>query len=135
MSKAVITRLFVAAFVAAAAGIVVGIVELISAIAQGVVTFGGSQVVHVDGTAFAAALPWLAIASLAILGGGLAAVASWVGALLNTAQLEDKTWFVVLLLLGLFSLGWVAMLAYVIAGPDGTRPGELDRGIAVAPGA
>ena len=30
-------------------------------------------------------------------------------------------WFVLLLVLGLFSFGLVAMIAYVIAGPDGTR--------------
>ena len=45
---------------------------------------------------------------------------SWIGALLNTAQLESKTWFLVLLLLGIFSFGLVAMIAYVVAGPDGT---------------
>jgi hypothetical protein len=39
--------------------------------------------------------------------------------LLNTSQLESKTWFLVLLLLGIFSFGVIAMLAYVIAGPDG----------------
>jgi len=47
---------------------------------------------------------------------------SWIGALLNTIQLEDKTWFVLLLVLGLFSFGFVAMIAYVIAGPDGADP-------------
>jgi hypothetical protein len=49
-----------------------------------------------------------------------AIIASWVGALLNTSRLDDKTWFVVLLVLGLVSAGWVAMIAYVLAGPDGT---------------
>ena len=44
---------------------------------------------------------------------------------INTAELEDKTWFVVLLVLGLFSFGFVAMLAYVIAGPDGVRRSRL----------
>jgi hypothetical protein len=29
-------------------------------------------------------------------------------------------WFVVLLVLGLVIAGWVAMIAYVLAGPDGT---------------
>jgi hypothetical protein len=41
--------------------------------------------------------------------------------LLNTAELTDKTWFIILLVLGLFSFGLVAMIAYVIAGPDGHR--------------
>ena len=47
---------------------------------------------------------------------------SWIGALLNTSQLESKTWFAVLLLTGIFNFGFIAMLAYVIAGPDGSAP-------------
>ena len=50
----------------------------------------------------------------------MAAIAAWVGALLNTSSLEDKTWFATLLVLGLVSLGWVAVIAYVLTGPDGT---------------
>jgi hypothetical protein len=48
---------------------------------------------------------------------------SWIGALLNTWQLESKTWFAVLLLLGIFNLGFFAMFAYLIAGPDGRATG------------
>jgi len=44
---------------------------------------------------------------------------SWIGALLDTWQLESKAWFIGLLLLGIFNLGFFAMVAYVIAGPDG----------------
>ena len=44
---------------------------------------------------------------------------SWIGALLNTWQLESKTWFAVLLLLGIFNFGFFAMVAYLVAGPDG----------------
>ena len=61
------------------------------------------------------------VAALAIIAGVIGGLVSWIGALLNTAQLEDKTWFFMLLVLGLFSFGLVAMIAYVIAGPDGTR--------------
>jgi hypothetical protein len=52
--------------------------------------------------------------------GSIAGLVAWIGALINTAQLDDKAWFVVLLVLGLLSFGFVAMIAYVIAGPDGT---------------
>ncbi len=45
------------------------------------------------------------------------------GALLNTSQLERKTWFLVLLILGIFNFGILGMIAYVIAGPDGTAGG------------
>jgi hypothetical protein len=41
---------------------------------------------------------------------------------LNTSKLDDKTWFIVLLVLGLASFGFIAMLVYLFIGPDGTRP-------------
>jgi len=47
---------------------------------------------------------------------------AWIGALINTVAIDDKTWFVLLLVLGLLSFGLIAMIAYVIAGPDSTRP-------------
>ena len=43
-----------------------------------------------------------------------------IGALLNTWQLDEKMWFSSLLAGGLLGLGVVAMIAYVVAGPDGT---------------
>ena len=61
------------------------------------------------------------IAALAVIGGLIGGLVSWIGALLNTSRSEDKTWFSVLLVLGLVSFGLVAMIAYVIAGPDGTE--------------
>ncbi|HEX8033039.1 MAG TPA: hypothetical protein VF510_04295 [Ktedonobacterales bacterium] len=66
-----------------------------------------------------------AIAGCAIaLGGGVAQLVAWVGAVINTYSLRDKTWFYVLLIGGLIGLafglvGFAVMLAYVIAGPDG----------------
>ena len=121
MSKSTITRLFVGAVLAVAVGLIVALAAVVAALAGGVVTIGGPSVVTVNGEAFAGTLPWLLIASLAIGGGAVAAIVSWIGALLNTVQLEDKTWFVTLLVLGLVSLGWVAMAAYVFAGPDAAK--------------
>ena len=59
------------------------------------------------------------VAGLAIAGGAIGGLIAWIGALLNTARIADKVWFVLLLVLGLFSFGFFAMVAYVIAGPDG----------------
>ena len=42
---------------------------------------------------------------------------TWVGAVVNTAGLKDKTWFTILLVKGLLSLGFIAMIIYLIAGP------------------
>jgi hypothetical protein len=122
MSKSTVTRLFFGAVVALAGGLVVAVATVVAAIARGVVALGGPNVITVDGDVFAESLPWLLLAALLFASGTLAAVGSWIGALLNTWQLEDKTWFVALLVLGLLSFGWVAMAAYVFAGPDTTSP-------------
>jgi hypothetical protein len=53
------------------------------------------------------------------MSGLIAGLVAWIGALLNTWQLESRTWFAVLLLTGIFNFGFLAMVAYVIAGPDG----------------
>jgi hypothetical protein len=134
MSKATVTRLFFGAIAALAGGLVVALATVVAAIAGGVVTIGGSDVVSFDGQVFAESLPWLLIAALVFAGGTVAVLASWIGALLNTWQLDDKTWFVALLVLGLFSFGWVAMVAYVIAGPDATSPSVARPGVATTPG-
>ena len=39
--------------------------------------------------------------------------------MLNTWHLESKAWFVGLVLTGIFNFGFIAMVIYVIAGPDG----------------
>ncbi len=132
MSKTKVTALFVAASVAVVAGSVLWLVSVLLAIAGGAITIGGPQVVTVNGTAFAGMLLWLAVASLVIGAGALGALASWIGALLNTAQLEDRTWFLALLVLGAFSFGWIATIAYVVAGPDSTTRRDHSPAIAAA---
>jgi hypothetical protein len=122
LSKANVTRLFVGAVVAFGLGLVLGVAALGAALASDAIDVGGSDVVDVNGGSGAwTALGLVALGSLAVLGGTVAAVVSWMGALLNTWQLEDKIWFASLLALGLLGFGVVAMIAYVVAGPDGTR--------------
>jgi hypothetical protein len=121
MSKSMVIRLFVGAVLAMVVGLLIAFAALVAAFAGGAVTIGGPTVVTVNGPAFAGTVVWLVVGGLAIAGASLAAIASWIGALLNTVQLEDKTWFLAVLILGLISLGWVAMVAYVFAGPDATR--------------
>jgi hypothetical protein len=124
MSKKNVTRLFVGATVAVGAGLVLGFAALWAALAGDAINFGGSHVIDVNGGSGAwTALGLVIVGSLAILGGTVAAVVSWIGALLNTWQLEDPTWFASLLALGLLGFGVVAMIAYVVAGPDGTKQG------------
>jgi hypothetical protein len=122
MSKKNVTRLFVGALVVVGAGVVLGFAALWAALASDAIDVGGSDVIDVNGGSGAwTALGLVIVGSLAILGGSIAAVVSWIGAVLNTWQLEDKMWFASLLALGLLGFGVVAMIAYVVAGPDGTK--------------
>jgi hypothetical protein len=116
MSKPTITRLFVGGMVAVAAGLVLVLAAVWAAFASDLIV----------------TVTLVVVGSLVMIAGAVAAVVSWIGALVNTAQLEDKTWFVSLLVLGLFSAGSLAMVAYVLAGPDGTSPGVPRAGIAPA---
>ena len=45
-----------------------------------------------------------------------------VGAVINTAGLKDKTWFIILLVTGLLSFGFIAMIIYLVAGPEDPPP-------------
>ncbi len=120
MSKRAITRLFEIAVAFVVAGCVSGTAVAIWAIANGAIALGGSSFVTFNPATIAGAITGLVVASLLGAIGTIAAIASWVGALGNTARLENKTWFTTLLVSGLVSFGWVAMIAYVIRGPDGT---------------
>lgn len=122
VSKTAVTRLFIGAIVAIVAGVVLVLVAVWAAFAGGLIVIGGNDVVAVHGgSAVWTVVGLVIVGSLAIVGGSIAALLSWIGALLNTVQLEDKTWFLVLLLLGLFSFGFIAMVLYVLAGPDSTK--------------
>lgn len=122
MSKATIVKVFVASVVAVVAGLLLAFTAVWIGYANGVFVVQGHDVVGVQANPFAWTMVGLAlVAALAMIGGFIGGLVSWIGALLNTSQIEDKTWFVLLLVLGLLSFGLVAMIAYVIGGPDGTQ--------------
>ena len=121
MSKTTVTRLFIGSAVASAAGALLAIAAIWIAIASDVFVMSGQDIVGIQGGTTAWFLLGLAaVGALAFFGAMVGGLVSWIGALLNTSQLESKTWFLALLLLGIFSFGLVAMIAYVIAGPDST---------------
>ena len=139
MSKRSVTRLFLAATAAFGVGVVLGFASLWAALASDAINLGGSHYIDVNGGSGAwTALSLVVVGSLVILAGTVAAVLSWIGALLNTWHLEDKVWFGSLLALGLLGFGVVAMIAYVVAGPDGTKQSvgrlELEARSPTAPG-
>ena len=122
MTKSTVTKLFIGGIVAVIAGIVLTVAAVLIAYFSGAFLMSGPDVVGVRPTPQAWTFIFLGLVGvLAFIGGAISGLVAWIGALLNTAQLEDKTWFVLLLVLGLLSFGLVAMLAYVIAGPDSTR--------------
>ena len=124
MSKVTVTRLFIASLIAAGAGLVFTIGAVWLAIANNVFVMNGPDVVGIQGSGLAWTLLGFALLGVvAIVGGVITGLISWIGALLNTWQVESKAWFIALLLLGIFNFGFFAMVAYVIAGPDGKRAG------------
>jgi hypothetical protein len=124
MSKAAITRLFILGMIAIVAGTILAAFAVLAAFATGGIVLGGPAFVEIHGGPFASALLVLTFAVLVITAGGVIGLASWIAALVNTARLDDKTWFVGLLVLGLWNFGFVAMVAYVLAGPDGWRKSD-----------
>ncbi len=120
MSKPTITRVFIGSVVAIVAGFVLGLVALLFAFGSGSLVMTGPDVTGIEPTAIAWTMVGLfVLAIVAVVGGAIGGLVAWIGALLNTANLDDKTWFIVLLVLGTLSFGLIAMIAYVIAGPDG----------------
>jgi hypothetical protein len=128
MSKHTVTRIFWGSLIAIAGGLIVFAIATGLGFAGTGLIMSGPDVVGVQPTSmtwFAASMGILAI--VALVGGAIGQFVAWIGALLNTAQLPDKVWFVVLLLLGIFGVGFIPMLVYVLAGPDGTAQVEPAR--------
>jgi hypothetical protein len=120
MSKATVTRLFIGSGIAIVSGAIVAVAAVWLAIANNVFVMAGPDITGITGGALAWSIVALGIlGAMAVAGGFIGGLVSWIGALLNTWQLESRTWFAVLLLLGIFNLGFFAMIAYLLAGPDG----------------
>ncbi len=129
MTKDTITRTWIAGVIVLAAGLLMGGVSLGLMLAYGGHFTAASNgngydfVPTLDG--FFWTMVGLMIAGFTIAAvGGIAQLAAWIGALVNTYQMQDKTWFIVLLVGGFLGLsfalvGFAAMVAYLVAGPDG----------------
>jgi hypothetical protein len=122
MSKSTVVRIFIGGLVAMVGGLVLVGAGLFLAYVNGTFIMSGPDVVGIHPSAFSWSMVGLAIIGfLALAGGALAQFVAWIGAVINTSQLDDKTWFIALLVMGLCSFGFVAMLVYAVGGPDGTR--------------
>lgn len=123
MSKRTITRVFGGSLAALAASLILLLVAGVLAYADDAFIMDGPDIVGLRSTPFTWSM--IALAVLAVLTMFVALVAqfvAWIGALVNTVQLPDKTWFVILLVMGLLSFGFIAMIIYIIAGPKDPEP-------------
>ena len=121
MTKSTVTRLFVGSLIAIIGGIILLATGILVGFANGAFLMSGRDVSGIQATPFAWTMVGLGVLGiLAMLGGGIGQFVAWLGAVLNTSRLEDKTWFILLLVLGLLSFGFVPMVIYLLIGPDGT---------------
>ena len=86
---------------------------------------------YVPDNTFWALVSFIILGGIAVLGGIVVQFVAWIGAVINTNRLVDKTWFNVLLWVGVAGivlnfiggfgalLGWGLMIAYLVGGPDG----------------
>lgn len=120
MTKPMVTKIFMGSLIAIAAGVFLMAVGFLIALASGTFVMEGPDLTGFQLSASTpAALVIAFIGLMAVIAGGIGQFVAWLGAVINTARLDDKTWFIVLLVLGLLSFGFVAMIVYVLAGPDG----------------
>jgi hypothetical protein len=123
MSRSVIAKLFYGSLIAFAAAVILVAVAGAIAVGSSSLTMNGQDVVGVQ-----APFGWLIViaailAGLVFFAGSLAQLVAWIGALIETAPLENKAWFIILLVAGLLGFGLITMLVYLLAEPDPRRGG------------
>lgn len=122
MSRSTITRLVLWSLGTLVAGAILFIVAaalVVSANGRlpndvGLVDLGGAPAAFVVSAVLLAVLLFLASLVLALVG--------WIGALVETAALPEKGWFVAILVVGVLGMILVADLVYVIGTPGRGRP-------------
>ncbi|QGN32837.1 hypothetical protein [Microlunatus sp. Gsoil 973] len=133
-------KLVVAIFVWSLLGMIASVALIIAAIAVAVLSdsliMQGDDVVGIERSpSLVAAVVMASVGVLVLILASIGQFVAWVGAVVNTFALEDKAWFVILLVAGLVSLGFVATLIYVIIGPDGSKVTAPRQGRPVTTGA
>ena len=119
MGKRAITRLFLGSLAGIVAGLALLAVGGGLAYANDLLLMRGPDVVGLRITPWAWVLLGLAAMGVVVaVAAAIGVLASWVAALVGTAQLENKAWFLLLLITGLVSVGLLGMVIYLAAGPD-----------------
>ena len=115
--------------------IVGGLLALFSSLALashiGAFTANYQYTTYVPDGIFWGLVSFIILGGLAVLGGIVVQLVAWIGAVINTNRLVDKTWFNVLLWCGVAGivltvftgvgalLGLGLMIVYLVGGPDG----------------
>ena len=130
MSKSVVTKTWLGGLVAIVVGVLIVGFAVTTMLAFGGTfhptdTGNGYDFVPAQDGAFWTSVAAIVMGGVLALAGSLIQLVAWIGALMNTYALEDKGWFIVLLIGGLFGLvfglaGLAVMVAYLVAGPGGT---------------
>jgi hypothetical protein len=119
MAKAAIGRLFWGSLIAFAGALILLAAAGGLALANSSLVRDGPDVTGIRENAFGWVMAGLAVvAVLVMIAAAITHFIAWVGAVINTAGLKDKTWFIILLVTGLLSFGFIAMIIYLSAGPD-----------------
>lgn len=124
MTKGIITRTWIWGIIGMVAGLVVAGVATAIMLAYGGTyvsarSGNGYDFVPTPGGTFWSTVVLICVGGLIALSGIIAQFVAWVGALVNSYQLQDKMWFLLTLLLGLIGFGLVVMIVYLIAAPEG----------------
>jgi hypothetical protein len=130
MNKSMITKTWIGGLAVLAAGLVVAGVGVFLMLVYGgnftQVTGNPNSyqfVPTIDGF-FWTTVGVIVLGGVFALVGGIVQFVAWIGALVNSYALPEKTWFTILIVSGVLSfflaiVGFAGMLAYVIAAPDG----------------
>lgn len=129
MTKTTVTRVWIGGLLGIAAGLV-----LVGVSVGLMLAYGGHFVAAPSGEGydfvpttdgfFWSTIGFIVLGATIAIAGGIVQLVAWIGALVNTNRLTDRTWFTILLVGGLVGLifapiGFAAMVAYVMGGPDG----------------
>jgi hypothetical protein len=121
VTKPTINRLFIAGLALLVVGISLVLITVAAFLCTATWTVSGTQVTNFElNPDITWTLGFAAVGGVLVSIGALLQFIAWIGALVNTSRLEDKVWFVVLLVTGVLTFGFIAMLVYVLIGPDGT---------------
>jgi hypothetical protein len=144
MTKPMIVKTWIGGLAVFAAGIIVALVGvfLMLAYAGTFTQVAGTNnydfVPNMNGFFWLTVLLMVAGGIIGLIG-SIVQLVAWIGGLFNSYALPTKGWFVVLLLGGLLSvgfapIGFAAMIAYVVAAPDGLPYQQLQPSVTAQPG-